>query len=492
MKRIKYIVFSFLVNIVTLGVVYAAPSYSFNVSSSQIENGSKVTASVTVKQTAAWNVKITSAGNTSGCSNQWVGDSGTGANATKTFSVSCRATSTGVISFTLSGDITSSDGTNSNISGSKRVTVVEKRPDSTVNTLKSLSVSGYDLSPEFNEDTLEYSVSVPPTTTKVSIEATRKDNASKVEGTGEFEVNEGQNKFEIKVTAESGALRTYVVTINVEDSNPIYVMVDNYEYSILKTSRNLEIPSLYTESTINIDGNEVPCFKNEASNITLVALKNSMGEVGFFIYDNGEYTKYIELTGDNLIIYPSNEEINIKNFIAKDIKINDIDVKGYYYKDLDNGYYLIRGVNLSDGTRGYYLYNEVEKTFQTFDIDLINKMNDDNSFYMYALIGSATLIFLCLIIIIAQLNNKRKIRRVIASLEEKLNNKNIKDKKVNLDSKKENKEKDKNKNKEDKKFLRDEELDKLIDEALDKKDNNEEKIESKIEETGVYNILEDD
>ena len=309
-------VFSFLINIVTLGVVYAAPSYSFNVSSSQIENGSKVTASVTVKQTAAWNVKITSAGNTSGCSNQWVGDSGTGANATKTFSVSCRATSTGVISFTLSGDITSSDGTNSNISGSKRVTVVEKRPDSTVNTLKSLSVSGYDLSPEFNEDTLEYSVSVPPTTTKVSIDAIRKDNASKVEGTGEFEVNEGQNKFEIKVTAESGALRTYIVTVNVEDSNPIYVMVDNYEYSILKTSRNLEIPSLYTESTINIDGNEVPCFKNEASNITLVALKNSMGEVGFFIYDNGEYTKYIELTGDNLIIYPSNEEINIKNFIA--------------------------------------------------------------------------------------------------------------------------------------------------------------------------------
>ena len=104
------------------------------------------------------------------------------------------------------------------------------------------------------------------------------------------------------------------------------------------------------------------------------------------------------------------------------------------------------------------------------------------------------LIFLCLIIIIAQLNSKRKIRKVIASLEEKLNNKNIKDKKANLDSKKENKEKDKNKNKsrEDKKFLRDEELDKLIDEALDKKDNNEEKIESKIEETGVYNILEDD
>ena len=101
---------------------------------------------------------------------------------------------------------------------------------------------------------------------------------------------------------------------------------------------------------------------------------------------------------------------------------------------------------------------------------------------MYALIGSATLIFLCLIIIIAQLNSKKKIRRVIASLEEKLNNKNIKDKK----------DKSKSKNKEDKKFLRDEELDKLIDEALDKKDNNEEKIESKIEETGVYNILEDD
>ena len=38
-----------------IGIVYAAPSASISVNKSRVENGSSVSATVTVKSTAAWN-----------------------------------------------------------------------------------------------------------------------------------------------------------------------------------------------------------------------------------------------------------------------------------------------------------------------------------------------------------------------------------------------------------------------------------------------------
>ena len=130
MKKIKLISLTLLTFIFGTLNVFAAGSASLSVNKGSIENGSSVTASVTVKNTAAWNVTITSAGSTSGCTQKFVGDSGTGENTSKTFSVTCKSTSTGLISFTMSGDITSSDGTNSKISGSKQVTVTVPREKS--------------------------------------------------------------------------------------------------------------------------------------------------------------------------------------------------------------------------------------------------------------------------------------------------------------------------------------------------------------------------
>ena len=43
-----------------IGIVYAAPSASISVNKSRVENGSSVSATVTVKSTAAWNIRISS------------------------------------------------------------------------------------------------------------------------------------------------------------------------------------------------------------------------------------------------------------------------------------------------------------------------------------------------------------------------------------------------------------------------------------------------
>ena len=280
---------------VGIATINAAPSYNFKVSSGAITNGNKVTASVTVSGTASWQIKILSSGNTEGCSNKWADATGDAKNTTKTFSTTCKASSTGVISFRLEGNITDEAGNTVNLGGTKTVTVKEKAPDSKINTLSSLKVDGFSLSPQFDSDVLEYSVVVPPNTTKINISATKKDATSTVSGTGEFEVTEGDNQFKVDVKAQNGDLRTYTINVSVTDENPIKVSVDNEDYTILKTSRNLEIPSLYSETTCDINGASIPCFVNENTNITLVALKNSYGVTNFFIYENGKYTKYYEL-----------------------------------------------------------------------------------------------------------------------------------------------------------------------------------------------------
>ena len=169
---------------VGIATINAAPSYNFKVSSGTITNGNKVTASVTVSGTASWQIKILSSGNTEGCSKKWADATGDAKNTTKTFSTTCKASSTGVISFRLEGNITDEAGNTVNLSGTKTVTVKEKAPDSKINTLSSLKVDGFELSPQFDSDVLEYSVVVPPNTTKINISATKKDSTSTVSGTG--------------------------------------------------------------------------------------------------------------------------------------------------------------------------------------------------------------------------------------------------------------------------------------------------------------------
>ena len=408
---------------VGIATINAAPSYNFKVSSGAITNGNKVTASVTVSGTASWQIKILSSGNTEGCSNKWADATGDAKNTTKTFSTTCKASSTGVISFRLEGNITDEAGNTVNLGGTKTVTVKEKAPDSKINTLSSLKVDGFSLSPQFDSDVLEYSVVVPPNTTKINISATKKDATSTVSGTGEFEVTEGDNQFKVDVKAQNGDLRTYTINVSVTDENPIKVSVDNEDYTILKTSRNLEIPSLYSETTCDINGASIPCFVNENTNITLVALKNSYGVTNFFIYENGKYTKYYELVSDNLIVMPTNNTLNIKGYVLKEITINDNKVKAYQYKKVDNDFFVFEGRNLEDNSIHTYLYNQKDNTYILFDNDLYNSLYKDYMFFLYVLSGSAGIIFLSLIIIMIISSKNRKARKLALSLEEKIKHK---------------------------------------------------------------------
>ncbi len=81
------------------------------------------------------------------------------------------------------------------------------------NKLSALSVDSYSLTPTFQMDTESYDVVVDAETTQITITATAADSTATVSGTGTFQLESGVNTFEVVVTAENGAIRTYEINV---------------------------------------------------------------------------------------------------------------------------------------------------------------------------------------------------------------------------------------------------------------------------------------
>ena len=94
-------------------------------------------------------------------------------------------------------------------------TITATAPKSTNNNLASLSVNGTSVAGFSASDT---SYTMPNTdATSITIAASASDSKASVSGTGTKSLAYGVNKFNIVVTAESGAKKTYTVTITRND-----------------------------------------------------------------------------------------------------------------------------------------------------------------------------------------------------------------------------------------------------------------------------------
>lgn len=92
----------------------------------------------------------------------------------------------------------------------------------TNNNLKSLSIDGTSLIPDFDPDILTYEVFIPKTTTKINVVATTESEEASVLGTGELELTEDKTTIILTVTSETGDEKIYTITINRAD-NVVYV-----------------------------------------------------------------------------------------------------------------------------------------------------------------------------------------------------------------------------------------------------------------------------
>jgi len=380
-------------------IVLAAGSASGSVPGT-IENGSNVTFTVNVSNTAAWNLKLSGTGATSGCSQSYADVTANGNNTSKSFTVTCKATSVGTITFTANGDITSADGANSNVSITKTVNVVKPREKETEARLSSLTVDGYSL--DFNKDKESYSISVEPSANSINISAKAISGRASISGTGKKELSADGGKYEIVCTAENGTKKTYTINVSIIDKNPINVKIDGVDYTVVKSAKILKMPTNTTEGKTTIKDIEVPSYTNEQSKITIVGLKDINGNIEYAIYDNNDYKLYNENKSSNLLLYISNKQLS--GYTETEVTINEKEYDAY---EINDRFKIVYAMNLDNGEYNYYKYDTKDNTFQYFESEIKKeKKNNLNIFLITTILLSA--ITLCLVGYIIYLKKHKK------------------------------------------------------------------------------------
>lgn len=141
------------------------------------------------------------------------------------------------------------------------------------NYLKSLQVSEEGLTPDFNRNKLNYSLSVGEKVTSINVTAVPEDSKAKVYVSGNTELKDGDNNVLITVTAQNGSKRTYTIVVN--------------------KSADPEKANSYLSNLIIKDMILTPEFSNEVLE-----------------YDGGT----VRLSGDKLEIYayPTNENAKVE------------------------------------------------------------------------------------------------------------------------------------------------------------------------------------
>ena len=413
MKNIKYNVLLVCVIFLSIGVknVSALSTY-MSTSSNYITTGQSVTATVTVQDFFSAKIHIECIGNTSGKTYDDIAQSDSG-NITRSFSLTCSATSEGTIAFSYSVEALDMAYNSKNTSDSRRVIVQKPREKDSNNYLKSLGVKDYTLSPEFNKDTLEYSVTVPSTVDKITLEAALECGYASLTGTGEFEVNEGVNTFEVNVTSETGVGRVYKVTVNVEDENPIEIEIGTSKYTIMKNAKTLEKPTTYEATTVKIKDFDIPAFYSEISKFTLVGAKDTKGSIHYFIYnaEDGTYSLYNENKASEQLLYIEKIGEDIKDGFQKQLKT----INGASYEVLvaekDSSIVLIKAMNIKTGDVHLYQYDEKVGSYIIYNDSLVTSLEEEIQKYkdviFYFCIALGVSLFLILLLLIFRPKRKK-------------------------------------------------------------------------------------
>lgn len=443
MKKI-YIFFAILIMIILVPQIAFGASFASISAPASVESGSNVTIKVTLSNVAAWNIKIKASGATDGATKSYADATEDAENTTKTFSVTCNSKGAGTITVTVTGDITSADGANKDISLTKAITVKEKQVNNSTNNnpsqptnsstsgttskpntpssggqtqngqttnenvkkevearLAELSVLGYEISPAFNKDTQEYFVEVPLTQENVTIDAKTLGSKAQIQGTGNYEVKEGNNVFEIAVTAENGETKTYKLNVAVVDKNPIIATINQKQYTVVKQAKLLKKPNLYEETTIKINDIEVPAFKNETNKLIIVGIKDENNQILYATYNDGKYDIYTEVTSKNLLLYIT--EGKLEGYKKTSVTINE---KQYSAYEINDRFVVVYAMNVNNGEYGYYKYDKKDETFQYYEID----KSEQKEMNVFAVISVILGILLVISIIAQILINKKKLK----------------------------------------------------------------------------------
>lgn len=439
MKNFKYLLFMFVFSIVFVGKVDAA-ALKMSTSTTSAVVGNTVTITVSASGAAGWEYclnydssvfKLTSASSDTGGACVRTGSTLIGYSKV---SFKLKAIKSGTSTFSLR-DVAMYDDNANAITPSKGSVTVTARTKAEIEAsysanadLKSLGIEGFEITPEFDKDTLEYSLEVENHITSVNVIGSKAEAHASINGLGTIELSEGLNKVSVIVTAQKGNRKEYIVNITRKELDPINVSVDGKALTVVRKSESLEIPTYYELITINIDGEEVPALYNEVTKYTLVGLKDDDGNIKLYKYIEKKsevvFERYYQFNVDALSFVPVKTNSLLDGFEkTKTIKINNEKVEVYYSEDIKD-YVLIYGTNMLTGNTSWYKYDIEENIFQRYDESFSELKKQNFIYFIIVCVVAGAFVLSLLLIIILGINNskmKKKNKKMLIMLEE-LNN----------------------------------------------------------------------
>ena len=386
MKKICIWAFALTVIVSVLGLpvkLFAAGGLSVSASAGSVYVGDSVTFTVSASNSAG-NVNISGAVNDS----IWLD------NSSQSYTV--KATSAGTIGINVSGVLASYDtGLDQNVSGSSYVTVMNRPTSSggnqnntnqnvvkdepkeevkknTDSALASLSVSQGKLSPNFASGTTSYKVTLPSTASSIKISASARDAKASVSGAGTRELEPGNNKLSVVCSAEDGSSTTYTINVYVDEKPLTYMTYNGVKFGVsAHNGKGGKLSKAFDETKIKVDGIEIPAWKNNALNITLVYLQ-SEGTEGYYIYDETKQEvvsvyEPMAVLGQNIVRIDVPENLQKRegmNFTK--VKVDGKEFTGWTFDDKNLENYALIYVMNDAGKYVYYQYEKTQNTLQLY------------------------------------------------------------------------------------------------------------------------------
>ena len=356
---------------------------------------------------------------------EYQADVGDGSTNTKTYTLkykaiengttSIKVTSSRILDFTSEKEVSTSNGNlDITIGSTSNKSDNSSKNLSSDNSLKSLTIEGFDINPEFNKDTLEYKVSLSSDTTKIKINAEKNDDKATISGVGEVDVKEGNNVISITVTAENGSTRTYKINAYVLEKEPITVKIKGKKYTIIKKLINIDVPDGFKEKTIKIKDNEIDSFYNEKLDFTIVGLKDDIGNILLYKYEEktNSYSKYSPIVGSglNIIVFDSERKNIPYKYHKSKFEYNGDMITGYALSEKSD-FRVVYGINVETGEKGFYLYDLRDNTIQRFYNDQVNIYIELIGKIKLAFIVLGSFILFLTIVIIVLLSRNVKFKK---------------------------------------------------------------------------------
>lgn len=191
--------------------------------------------------------------------------------------------------------------------------------ENTNNDLASLSITDYQISPEFNKNTRNYYVAIPTTISSVEVNAQAESAKATVKITGNTQLTKTENTIQIVVTSAKGRKKTYKIIATKQKENTL--KLQSLEIKGATFSPAFDSSKYYytAEMKINDDSKDITVeavANNANAKIEVIGNKGiKAGEnlVSVIVSDSRETTVYeilINATVEKTII--SNVENNDK------------------------------------------------------------------------------------------------------------------------------------------------------------------------------------